>query len=206
MKWAVLVGGTGSNLRAILVSGISVALVVSHRAGVKALSVAEEFQVPTRVVLPGEYPDKASYDVALCQLFSQHGIESVAMAGFLRWLGPDMINRYPGHIVNLHPSLLPAYPGLHAIERAFKDRVRWSGVTMHFVDEGHDTGPIIAQSPVPLLARDSLEEFSDRMHLVEHRLYPQVLKALDGGRLRLEKGHVIYEGEDQEWMHGHSLA
>ncbi len=203
MRWAVLVGGTGSNLRAILSQRLPVSLVISHRAGVKALDVAKEFNVPARVLIPRDYGDRADYDGALSGLLERYEIERVAMAGFLRWLGNGMINRYRGAIVNLHPSLLPAYPGLHAIERAFQDKVHWSGVTVHFVDEGHDTGPAIAQAPVPRLIHDSLEEFADRIHAVEHRLYPRALKALDAGELRWENGRIIYEGEDQQWMHGH---
>ncbi|MDA8205932.1 MAG: phosphoribosylglycinamide formyltransferase [Thermaerobacter sp.] len=203
MRWGVLVGGTGSNLKAMLTSGFSVSLVISHKAGVKALEIARDYGLESCVLMPKDYPDRQAYDAALVEQLSRFGIERVAMAGFLRWLTPETIARYPGAIVNLHPSLLPAYPGLHAIERAFSDGVLWSGVTVHFVDEGHDTGPIVAQVPVPRLVGDALADFEERIHAAEHALYPQVLKALDRGQAALIDGRVEYKKENDQWMHGH---
>lgn len=203
MRWAVLVGGTGSNLRALLESGFPVALVISHRASVKALEVARDHNVPERVILPKAYSDRAQYDAALASGLEALGIEAIAMAGFLRWLGSDLTRRYHGTIVNLHPSLLPAYPGLHAIERAYDDGVLWSGVSVHFVDEGHDTGPLIAQVPVPRLVSDTLEDFAARIQAAEHQLYPRVIAAIDGGQVQLVGNRVVYEGGEQKWMHGH---
>lgn len=202
MRWAVLVGGTGSNLQAMLENGFSVDLVVSHRAGVRALDVARHYGIETRVILPKQYGDRAQYDRALVRELDQFGIERVALAGFLRWLHSDTIARYPGAIVNLHPSLLPAYPGLHAIERAFKDGVLWSGVTVHYVDEGHDTGPIVAQLPVARVVGEPFETFEQRIHAAEHRLYPRVLRAIDSGRAAIVDGQVVYSKEDEQWMHG----
>ena len=203
MKWAVLVGGTGSNLRALLESGFPVSLVISHRSGVKALAVAQQHNVPERVILPKGYAERAQYDAALASALEAFGIEAIAMAGFLRWLGSDMTRRYRGAIVNLHPSLLPAYPGLHAIERAFDEGVLWSGVSVHFVDEGHDTGPLIAQMPVARLVSDTLEDFRGRIQAAEHQLYPRVIAAIDGGEVQLVGNRVVYEKGEQEWMHGH---
>lgn len=203
MKWAVLVGGTGSNLRAILESGIKVHLVISHRADVPALRIAQTYGVPSRALLPRDFVDRAAYDAAIANSLEDFGVEAVALAGFLRWLTSPLIDRYRGALVNLHPSLLPAYPGLHAIERAFRDRVWWSGVTIHFVDEGHDSGPIIAQRPVPRFMNDTVEEFSERMHLAEHQLYPRVIQEVDRGRVTLVDGRVCYNEEESPWMHGH---
>lgn len=203
MKWAVFVGGTGSNLSALLESGLKPDLVVSHRASVQALAIAAAKDVPTRVILQQDYVDRLDYDAALARSLAEFQIEAIAMAGFLRWLTPQFTRRYRGNIVNLHPSLLPAYPGLHAIERAFADGVLWSGVTIHYVDEGHDTGPIIAQVPVPRMVGDTLEDFSERIHIAEHRLYPRVISALDEGRVRLQGDAVVYEKGEAEWMHGH---
>ena len=203
MRWAVLVGGTGSNLRALLQSGFGVDLVVSHKPAVQALDVAQSHQVPVRVLDGREFDSREKYDQALYRVLSEAGIERIAMAGFLRWLTPAFIGAFPGGIVNVHPSLLPAYPGLHAIERAYADRVLWSGVTVHFVDEGHDTGPVLAQVPVERRIDDSLEVFVERIHQAEHALYPRVIRALDEGRVRLMDGRVVYdEGGGSDWMHG----
>lgn len=203
MRWAVLVGGTGTNLRAILESGFPVALVVSHRTGVGALDIAAQYQIPTRVVLKRDFPEREAFDAELRRQLAEHAIERVAMAGFLRWLTPATIQQFTGAILNLHPSLLPAFPGLHAIERAYEAGVLWSGVSVHFVDEGQDTGPLVAQIPVPRLPQDSLEEFRTRIQVAEHRLYPRVLWAVDRGDTELRNGQVVYQSkEDAAWMHG----
>lgn len=202
MRWAVLVGGAGSNLRAILESGLPVHLVVSHKTGVGALDIAAAHHVPTVVITRHELPDRGAYDRALVGALEAHQIDRIAMAGFLRWLQPDTITRYAGAIVNLHPSLLPAYPGLHAIDRAFADGVLWTGVSVHFVDEGHDTGPIVAQAPVPRFSDDTLEDLEARIHETEHQLYPAVLQAVDRRHVSLKNGHVDYERGDFAWIHG----
>lgn len=205
MRWAVLVGGAGSNLRAILESGFPVELVVSHRAGVGALDIAAQYQIPTRVILQRDFPQREAFDAELRRQLGEHAIERVAMAGFLRWLTPATIQHFDGAIVNLHPALLPAFPGLHAIERAYEAGVLWSGVSVHFVDEGQDTGPLVAQIPVPRLPQDSLEEFRTRIQAAEHRLYPRVLRAVDRGEAALYNGRVVYHTkEDAAWMHGRS--
>lgn len=209
MKWAVLVGGTGSNLKAILEYGISISLVVSHRDNVGALKIAEDYGVPAVVLLPKNYPDRAGYDQALRKVMDRFGIEAIAMAGFLRWLHPDSIQAFPYRIVNIHPSLLPAFAGLHAIEQAYAHGVRWTGVTVHFVDEGQDTGPIIAQIPVQRLSHDSLEELAFRIHRAEHWLYPRVLEAIDKGKVEVvqseegQRPRVYWKGDDLTWNNGH---
>lgn len=202
MRWAVLVSGTGSNLAAILESKLPVELVLSNRADAPALDMAREHGVPTRVLLAGHYADRRAFDGALCEILEAFGIEAVALAGFLRWLTRVVVDRYPGTLLNLHPSLLPAYPGLHAIERAFRDRVLWTGVTVHFVDEGHDSGPIVAQSPVPRYVHDTLADLSERIHAAEHQLYPCVLHAVDRGSVIFHEGRVCYDEEGTAWMHG----
>lgn len=203
MRWAVLVGGTGSNLAAILESGLNVALVVSHRAGVGALSIAERWGVNTEVITTQAFPDRAEYDAALVRTLQRHDIQAVALAGFLRWLQPETIQAFPGRLLNLHPSLLPAYAGLHAIERAFQDRVWWTGVSVHFVDEGHDTGPLVAQAPVKRDPGDTLEDLESRIHTMEHRLYPRVLAAVDQGEVWLQERQVHYKEGASSWIHGH---
>lgn len=202
MRWAVLVGGTGSNLRALLERGLTVNVVVSHREEVGALDIAQEFGVPCRVILPSHYPDRVAYDQALLGILREFCIEQIALAGFLRWLGTPIIEAFADRIINLHPSLLPSYVGLHAIERAFADRVLWSGVTVHGVDEGHDSGPILAQIPVAREKQDSLEEFRARIHQAEHRLYPEVALAVDRAEVSWHGHEVTYLKEDAKWMYG----
>ncbi|MCY0881862.1 MAG: phosphoribosylglycinamide formyltransferase, partial [Firmicutes bacterium] len=158
MKWAVLVGGTGSNLEAMLKAGAPISLVVSHRAGVRALDIAAQYRVPAITVLPKDFASRTAYDDYLLRLLVDCGIDAVALAGFMRWMGSNIVEAYRGRLVNIHPSLLPAFAGLHAIEQAYDAGVFWTGVTVHFVDEGHDTGPIIAQSVVPRYAQDTVED------------------------------------------------
>jgi phosphoribosylglycinamide formyltransferase-1 len=206
MRWAVLVGGTGSNLRALLSEDVPVALVVSHRSGVGAIAIAEEFGVPVEVLTKGDYPDRQHYDRVLCQTLRRYHIDAIAMAGFLRWLTKETVDAFRGRIVNIHPSLLPAFPGLHAIDQAYRYGVRWTGVTVHFVDEGQDTGPIIAQVPVRVDPGTSLKELEAAIHKVEHYLYPKVVAALDHHSVVLgEDGKIewrVPQEEVRSWIDG----
>ncbi len=182
MRWAVLVGGTGSNLAALLDRGIDIGLVVSHRAEVGALVIARAHRVPAAVLLPSRYASREAYGADLRQTLENAAIDAVAMAGFLRWLDTDTVRSYRGRIFNIHPSLLPAFPGLHAIGQALVYGVRWTGVTVHLVDEGRDSGPVVAQEPVPVEPEDDEESLAARIHAVEHRLYGDVLQAFEQQR------------------------
>lgn len=190
MRWAVLVGGQGTNLEALLRAGLSVDLVVSHRAGVRALAVAETHRVESQVLLPRAFPDRDSYGRALVSIFRERGIEAVALAGFMRWLDPGTVDAYRGRIFNVHPSLLPAFRGLNAVGQALAYGVAWTGVTVHLVDEGEDTGPIVAQEPVRVLDSDDEETLAARIHAVEHRLYPETLVAFEQGAFHLDGRRV----------------
>lgn len=206
MRWAVLVGGTGSNLAAMLTAKIPVSLVVSHRAGVPALTIAESYQVPTEVLEAKKFRDRERYDEELRHILDGYQIEAIAMAGFMRWLTPRTVATYRGRVVNVHPSLLPAFPGLHAMEQAYQHGVRWTGVTIHFVDEGKDTGPIIMQMPVPIYPGQTYEALETTMHQTEHRVYPAVVWALERGWVRLGvDGRVVWDPSHKEvesWMRG----
>lgn len=203
MKWAVLVGGTGSNLQAILQAGIPIDVVLSHKANVRALDVAREFGVPALVLLPKDFASRAEYDVALCRELDNFGVGAVAMAGFLRWLQPTTIRHFEGRIINVHPSLLPSFPGLNAIAQAYQHPVKITGVTVHFVDDGQDTGPIIAQSAVPIWPSDTLDDLTGRIHRTEHRLYPKVIQAMQEDRVALENNRVVWKGGGDQWASGH---
>jgi phosphoribosylglycinamide formyltransferase-1 len=194
MRWAVLVGGQGTNLKALLEAGIEVAVVISHRAGVGALGIAANWGVPAEVLLPRQFPDRAAYGQALRAILARFGVEGILLAGFLRWLDKETVEHYRNRILNIHPSLLPAFPGLDGVGQALRWGVRWTGVTVHIVDEGQDTGPIVAQCPVPVAADDDEESLSAKIHAVEHRLYPAVVKAFDQGLIRVEGRQVRIAG------------
>ncbi|HHP50973.1 MAG TPA: phosphoribosylglycinamide formyltransferase, partial [Moorella mulderi] len=136
------------------------------------------------------------YDLALAQLCLQEGVELVVLAGFMRILTPAFLEKFPLRVINIHPSLLPAFPGLNAQRQAWEYGVKYSGCTVHFVDEGVDTGPIIAQAVVPVLDHDTPETLAERILVEEHRLYPQVIRWLAEGRVKLEGRSVrIIKGE-----------
>jgi|BEDMetMinimDraft_2_1075160.scaffolds.fasta_scaffold03834_3 phosphoribosylglycinamide formyltransferase-1 len=189
-KWAVLVGGRGSNLAALLRAGTDVRLVVSHRAGVGALDVARSAAVPATVLEPGAFCDRAAYDQALLDVLVAAGVDGVVLAGFLRLLGPVVVDAFAGRLLNVHPSLLPAFPGLHAPRQALAAGVRVTGTTVHFVDRGMDTGPIIAQVPVPVWPDDTEATLTARIQAVEHRLLPRVVQLVEAGEVAWIDGRV----------------
>ena len=190
MKLGVLVSGSGTNLQAILdakalgeLGGAEVAVVVSNRPGVGALARAEAAGVPALVIDHRGFPTRALFEDELLAALSRHGVELVALAGFMRVLTPHFLRAYPDRVVNIHPALLPAFPGVDAQKQALDYGVKITGVTVHFVDEGTDTGPVIAQIPVPVLDDDTIESLRARILSHEHALYPRVLAALAEGRV-----------------------
>jgi phosphoribosylglycinamide formyltransferase 1 len=186
---AVLVSGSGTNLQALLdhpACGPRVALVVSDRPGIRALERADARGVETAVVEPSTFPDRASFDRALADVLRRHGIDVVVSAGYLRLLGPAVLGAYGGRILNVHPSLLPAFPGTHAVPDALAYRVKVTGVTVFVVDDGLDTGPIVLQEAIEVRDDDDDESLEARVHAVEHRLLPEATAALVEGRLRLD--------------------
>jgi phosphoribosylglycinamide formyltransferase-1 len=196
-RLAVLVSGSGSNLQAMLDAraagrlAAEIAVVVSNRPGVKALERATAAGVPAEVVDHKAFAGRPDFDAALDATLRRYGVEYVSLAGFMRLLTPAFVRAWQGRLVNLHPSLLPAFPGAHAIAEALAAGVRETGVTVHFVDEGTDTGPVIAQEPVPVLPGDTEESLAARVHAVEHRLYPRALEAVCTRRVRLEGRTVL---------------
>ncbi|MGE3259870.1 MAG: phosphoribosylglycinamide formyltransferase, partial [Geobacter sp.] len=137
-----------------------------------------------------QFPNRAAYDQALVALLKEHGVQLVVLAGFMRLLSPVMVEAFPHAMMNIHPALLPAFPGLDAQQQALEYGVRYTGCTVHFVDTGTDTGPIILQAVVPILADDTLETLSDRIHGEEHRIYPEAVRLFCAGRLRVEGRRV----------------
>ena len=171
----VLVSGHGTNLQALLDAGLPVVAVASNRRDAPALQRARAVGVPAATFSLDCQPDRAERDVVMATWLEEHGVELVVLAGYMHLLTKPFLDRFPGRIVNVHPSLLPAFPGAHAIEDALAAGVAETGVTVHLVDEGLDTGDILAQEAIMVEPRATLE---DRIHAVEHRLYPRVVRGL----------------------------
>ena len=175
---AVLASGYGTNLQALLDDPVTrpwIALVVSDRDSAVALARAEAHGVATAIVDPARSADRPSFDAELLRVLRDADVGFVVLAGYLRLLGPEVVRAYEGRILNVHPSLLPAFPGARAIDEALQAGVETTGVTVHLVDEGLDSGPVVRQEPVPVEPRETLVE---RIHAVEHRLLPEVVRDL----------------------------
>ncbi len=188
----VLVSGTGTNLQAILDAIASreldarIAVVVSNVPGAGALQRARGAGVETLVVDHTKYADRRAFDAAVVDALRARGVELVVLAGFMRLLTDVILDAYPMRIVNVHPALLPAFPGMHAQKQAVDYGVRVSGCTVHLVDSGTDTGPIVAQTAVPVLESDDEEALRMRILQEEHALLPQVLQWFAEGRITVE--------------------
>ncbi len=196
----VLISGRGSNLQALIDAGKrgelrgEVAIVVSNVADAPGLERARRAAVPT-VVLDHKGRKREEYDAEVVSILQEHDVELVCLAGFMRLLSPAFVRAFPGRILNIHPALLPAFPGLQAQRQAFEYGVKVSGATVHLVDEGLDSGPIVAQEAVPVRSDDTAESLAVRILEVEHRLYPRAVRLLLEGRSRVEGRRVIEEGE-----------
>jgi phosphoribosylglycinamide formyltransferase 1 len=171
----VLVSGHGSNLQALLDAGLPVSAVASNRKDAYALERARAAGVATATFSLDCHADREERDLVMARWLEEHGVELVILAGYMHLLTKPFLDRFPERIVNVHPSLLPAFPGAHAIEDALAAAVATTGVTIHLVDEGLDTGPVLRQEAVALEPRETLEE---RIHAVEHRLLPAVVREM----------------------------
>ncbi len=192
-RLAVLASGTGTNLQALMDDphvGPSIVVVVSDRPEAMALERARRRGIEAVVCSPKDHPDRASHDRALRDLLRARGVDCVALAGYMRIVGPELIAAFPNRILNLHPALLPAFPGMHAVEDALAWGVKVTGVTVHLVDEEVDHGPIVAQEPVRVREDDDVESLRARIHEVEHRIFPRAVRALLEGRLQVE-GRIV---------------
>ncbi|MGZ3439339.1 MAG: phosphoribosylglycinamide formyltransferase [Polyangia bacterium] len=192
VKVGVLVSGSGTNLQAILdaqtrgeLGRARVVVVVSNVDGVRALERARAAGVPTEVLSHKSYASRQAFDEALVATLRRHGVELVALAGFMRLLTPAFLQAFQERVLNIHPALLPAFPGVHAQQQALDYGARVTGCTVHFVDEGCDTGPIIAQAAVPVLDGDDAATLTARILVEEHRLYPAAIRAVADGRVQV---------------------
>jgi phosphoribosylglycinamide formyltransferase 1 len=171
----VLVSGEGTNLQALIDSELPIAAVASNRATAPALARAEAAAIPSRRFELDDYADRDTRDREMADWLQLCGVDLVVLAGYMHLLTPSFLDRFPERIVNVHPSLLPEFPGARAIEDALAAGVETTGVTVHYVDEGLDTGAVIRQEPIPIEPRDTL---AARIHAVEHRVLPEVVKQL----------------------------
>jgi phosphoribosylglycinamide formyltransferase-1 len=190
---AVLASGGGTNLQALLddpVVGSWVVLVVSDRADAGALERARRRSVRAEHVDPAAYPDRAAFDHRVAELLRDGSIDLVVLAGFMRIVGPDLVDAFDGRMLNVHPALLPAFPGPHAVADALAWNVKVTGVTVHLVDREVDHGPIVSQEAVAVSADDDWDSLEARIHEVEHRLLPAAVRALGEGRLSVEGRRV----------------
>lgn len=189
---AVLVSGNGSNLQAIIdriesgALNARIACVISNNPAAFALKRAKTHSIPAIVHESSGFKGRTEYDAALVSILQGYGVELVVLAGFMRILSDIMVNAFPNAIMNIHPALLPAFPGLHAQQQAIDYGVKFSGCTVHFVDSGTDTGPIILQAVVPVLQDDTEEILSARIQVEEHRTFPEAVKLFIEGRISVE--------------------
>jgi phosphoribosylglycinamide formyltransferase-1 len=189
LSLGVLVSGTGSNLQAILDAiragslAAVVKVVISNRAGVQALERARAAGVPALTIPHRDFPTREDFDRALVSALAEAGVDWVVLAGFMRVLTPEFLQAYAGHIINIHPSLLPSFPGVDAAQQALDYGVKISGCTVHFVELGVDMGKIIAQRAVPVEASDDLATLGARIHAAEHELFVHVLRDIAAGRV-----------------------
>jgi phosphoribosylglycinamide formyltransferase-1 len=195
---AVLISGSGSNLQALLDSqryGIDfvISVVLSDRPGVKGLDRAAEAGVETEVVPWSGFDSRSDFTAALCDAAMGYGAQALVLAGFMRVLTPNAIERFPDAIINIHPALLPAFPGAHAVEDAIRYGVTVTGVTVHFVDEQVDHGPIILQEAVAVYPRDDVESLHARIQSVEHRVLPVAVAAYARGILTVQGRYVRWD-------------
>lgn len=193
----VLVSGRGSNLQAILDAILAerlkakIGIVISDNPDALALKRVAGFDIATSVIERRNFADKRAFEQAIADELSLHHVELVLLAGFMRILSSGFIGRFSGRVMNIHPALLPAFPGLEAQAQAVRYGVKVSGCTVHFVDEGVDTGPIILQEAVPVLDGDDEHSLAERILHVEHKLYPRAIGLYCEGRLRIEGRQVI---------------
>jgi phosphoribosylglycinamide formyltransferase-1 len=199
----VLASGRGSNFEAIVRASESgqvparVVVLVSDRPDARALDVARRHGIETVVVERRDHPSREAHDKAVAGALDCRQVALVCLAGYMRILSADLVRHFHGRLLNIHPSLLPAFPGLHAQRQAIEHGVRVTGATVHFVDEGLDSGPIVLQAAVPVRSGDTEAALARRILVEEHRLYPEAIRLFAEGRLRIDgrRVHIAETGE-----------
>ncbi len=200
LKCGVLLSGSGTNFQAILDEAqrglpVQVVLVVASNPDAFGIERARKAGIPTLVLERSAYEDAHAVDETIVDALREAGAEWVVMAGYMRKVTPVMLNAFPDRVLNLHPALLPSFPGAHAIQDAWDAGVKVTGVTVHLANEEYDKGPIVTQRAVPVLEHDTRDALEARIHAVEHELYPQVLRAIAEGRMRLDAERKVHIDE-----------
>jgi phosphoribosylglycinamide formyltransferase 1 len=197
---AVLISGGGTNLQAIIdaIAGnrldAKIEVVLSNRADAFGLVRAKNHGIPTEILDHKAFPSREAYDQAVVDLLRARSVQLVALAGFMRLLSPVLVRAFSNRIMNIHPALLPSFPGLHVQKKALEHGVRFSGCTVHFVNEACDEGPIIIQAVVPVFPDDSEEQLAERILQQEHRIYPRAIQLYAEGRLHVVGRKVMVDG------------
>jgi len=193
----VLVSGRGTNLQSIIDQieqgklNVRIAIIISNKPEAQALERGKEHGIETAFLDPHLYPEKAEYDRALADLLKKHSVDLVCLAGYMRVLGREFVQAFKGKVINIHPSLLPAFPGLDVQQKAIHRGVKFSGCTVHFVDETVDAGPIILQAVVPVLEDDDAGTLAQRILEQEHIIYPEAIKMIVDHRIKISNGRVV---------------
>jgi phosphoribosylglycinamide formyltransferase 1 len=197
---AVLISGSGTNLQSIIDAieakelDAKIEVVLSNRADAYGLVRAKKRGIPVEVLDHKRFPSREAFDQAVVDILRARGVELVVLAGFMRLLSPVFVSAYSNRIMNIHPALLPAFPGLHVQKKAVEHGVRFSGCTVHFVNDACDEGPIIIQAVVPVFPDDTEKSLAARILAQEHRIYPRAIQLYSEGRLRIEGRRVFVDG------------
>ena len=197
-KLVILISGRGSNMEAIIraqIPGAEVSAVIANRPDAEGLAFAVDQGIVTQVVDHKAYPSREAFDAALAETIDALAPDLVVLAGFMRVLTDAFVTRYAGRLLNIHPSLLPSFPGLHTHRKALEAGVRVHGATVHFVTPTLDCGPVVIQAAVPVLPGDDEAALARRVLEQEHRIYPQAVRWFVDGRLTLTDGRVLVQGE-----------
>jgi phosphoribosylglycinamide formyltransferase-1 len=195
---AILISGRGSNMRSLVEAGVPVSLVISNRADAAGLDFARAHGIATTVIEHRAFATRDAFEAELGAALERHAPRLVALAGFMRVLTPGFVRRYAGRMLNIHPSLLPAFPGLDTHARALAAGVKLHGCTVHFVTEQLDAGPIVIQAAVPVLPGDTAAALAARVLEQEHRIYPRAARWFLDGRLVIDNGMVRVKGDDAQ--------
>lgn len=193
---AVFVSGSGSNLQALIDSGIesaNIAVVVCNKPGAYAIERARKYNIPVEIIDHKDYDSREDFEKEIISRIGDYNIDLIVLAGFMRILSPYFVRRYKHRIINLHPALLPAFPGMHSARQALEYGVKFTGCTVHFVDEGVDTGPIIKQAVVTVEDDDTEQSLLDKIHRKEHEIYPEAVRLFCEDKLRIEGRRVFID-------------
>ena len=197
LQLGVLISGSGSNLQSIIDHiekgslNAVIKIVISNKPDAFGITRAKKHGIPVAVVKNENFKDKKDYDLELVKILKDNDVDLVILAGFMRIMTPAFLRAFPGKVINIHPALLPSFPGTHGQKQAFDYGVKFSGCTVHLVDEGVDTGPIIIQSVVPVLDDDTEETLAARILKEEHKIYPQAIKYFSEGKIEI-KGRKVH--------------